>query len=186
MGDIFIDFFGKMLQEFIHLVAFVLYDFVGDAGCFVIDFFEIVIRQSADFFGFLFGDVTCMGKSGREYTGHVFNLLFRHYASFRKLTIRVREKYLRSKNQALISPLSAVIAAIEFSEPWIGGIAEKWGSKADVALTLFSGPCHPWKRSDSAIPNIPTFQYSITPQHRSASTPIAYNLAQMTKSSMLR
>jgi hypothetical protein len=70
-------------------------------------------------------------------------------------------------------------------------MVEKWnieysGSKADDGLILFSGPCHPYKiRSNSAIPSIPTFQYSITPPHRFTAKPISSELAQRTRFSML-
>jgi len=78
VSNVLINLLGEMLQEFIHLVAFVLYHLVSNIRCFGIDFFEIMISQSADFFGLLFGNMACVSKSRCEHSGHVFNFLFSH------------------------------------------------------------------------------------------------------------
>ena len=52
MLHILINLFGKMLQELIHLFAFMLHDVFSDVGCFIVCFFKLMIRQTADFFCF--------------------------------------------------------------------------------------------------------------------------------------
>jgi hypothetical protein len=43
---------------------------------------------------------------------------------------------------------------------------EYWGPITDDGLILFSDSCHPYKsKSNSAKTSIPSFQYSIIPQH---------------------
>jgi hypothetical protein len=50
---------------------------------------------------------------------------------------------------------------------------EYWESKADDGLILYTDPCHHYKnRSHSAIPSIPTFQYSIIPVPLAGGLPI--------------
>jgi len=55
-----------------------------------------------------------------------------------------------------------VVAVREIMEYWNGGKMEYWGSKSDLSLILFSGPCHSYKnRSQSAKPSTPSFHYSM-------------------------
>ena len=63
---------------------------------------------------------------------------------------------------------------------------EYWESKTDDGLILNSDPCHLYKiRSHSAKPSVPAFQYSIIPEHMFTAQPIASDLAQRTRFSML-
>jgi len=69
---------------------------------------------------------------------------------------------------------------------WRSGKMEYWGLKTDDVLILFYGPCKPNKNSsNSSIPSIPTFQYSITPGHRFTAKPISSDLAQRARFSMI-
>jgi len=52
-----------MVQEVVHFVAFGLGDFVGDLGCFGVDFFEIIFSQSADLSSLFLGDVSDVSEN---------------------------------------------------------------------------------------------------------------------------
>ena len=43
--EIFVDFFGEMLQELIHFLAFMLHDLVSDVRCSVIGFVKLMISS---------------------------------------------------------------------------------------------------------------------------------------------
>ena len=68
MLGILFNFFGKMFQELIHLLAFMLHDLISDVRCFVISFIKLMILQSADFFRFFLGNVSVVGKNRCKYT----------------------------------------------------------------------------------------------------------------------
>jgi hypothetical protein len=69
---------------------------------------------------------------------------------------------------------------------WNGGIMEYWKSKTDDDQILNSVPCHPHKnRSHSAIPIIPTLQYSIIPLCWITAQPIFYDPAPRTRFSVI-
>ena len=68
MLGILFNFFGKMFQELIHLLAFMLHDAVSNVRCLIIGVFKLMILQAADFFGLFLCDVSVVGKNRGKYT----------------------------------------------------------------------------------------------------------------------
>jgi hypothetical protein len=56
MLHVLINLFGEMLQELIHLFAFMLHNAFSDVGCFIICYFEFMITQIAPFRYLLFAN----------------------------------------------------------------------------------------------------------------------------------
>ena len=79
MLDALINLFGKMLQELVHILAFMLHDFISNVRSSFICMFKLMVRQSADFLGLFLGNVSVVGKNRCQYAAQMFHFFFSHF-----------------------------------------------------------------------------------------------------------
>jgi len=73
------DLFGEMLQELVHLLAFMLHDFIRNVRSSYICMFKLVVRQATDFFDLFLRNASVVGKNRCQYAAQIFHFFFSHF-----------------------------------------------------------------------------------------------------------
>jgi hypothetical protein len=112
MFHVFFNFFCEMLQELIHLIAFMLHDVFSNVRCFIICVFKFMIIQTADFLSVFLADVAGVSKYRGKYSAQMSYFFLSHFASLLFMKIGVSKSRIRLATKTLSHKAYKIILLI--------------------------------------------------------------------------